>query len=164
MPHCIKTTTAHLERNFCRVYESNDKWLKNKTDDVYLRLLLVNQCYYGLQKQLRSSIVTRQVKVQLHKTLILPVLTYGSEINTIWKQNAFYLLLRWKEQEHFLGAHHSVTHSDASITAWQQLAMLSIRLLNIKCFSCGIQFQSWGKFAILTTGMYPPNLLYNIWR
>lgn len=50
--------------------------------------MLANRCYYGLQKQLRSSNLTKNFQVHLYETLILPGLTYGSETMTISKQHA----------------------------------------------------------------------------
>jgi hypothetical protein len=38
-----------------------------------------NRCLFGLPKHLRSSYLSRQTKFTIHKTLIHPVLHYGSE-------------------------------------------------------------------------------------
>lgn len=47
--------------------------------EVKRRILSANRCYYALRKQLTSSLVSRRTKLILYKTLIRPVLTYGSE-------------------------------------------------------------------------------------
>lgn len=55
----------------------------NKTNDISFeirrRIVLANRCYYGLCKQFRNKATSRQTKLTLYKTLILPVLLYGSE-------------------------------------------------------------------------------------
>jgi hypothetical protein len=38
-----------------------------------------NRCFFGLCKHLQSSHLSRQTKFTIHKTLIRPVLLYGSE-------------------------------------------------------------------------------------
>ena len=47
--------------------------------EIRKRLLLANKCFYGLNKQFRSQLVSIKNKVKLCKTLIRPVLAYGSE-------------------------------------------------------------------------------------
>jgi hypothetical protein len=53
------------------------------TNDVSLkiqrRIQTQNKCFFGLHKLLRSSHLSRQTKFTIHKTLIHPVLLYGSE-------------------------------------------------------------------------------------
>ena len=46
----------------------------------------VNKCYFGLMKHLSSKLLSRKVKCLIYKTLIRPVLTYGSEPWTVGKQ------------------------------------------------------------------------------
>lgn len=48
-------------------------------EEINERIILGNRCYYGLAKQLKSNAIRRRTKVQLYKTLIRPVITYGSE-------------------------------------------------------------------------------------
>lgn len=50
------------------------------------RILTANRCYYGLSKYMKSRDVTRATKVFLYKTLIRPVLTYGSETWPLTKE------------------------------------------------------------------------------
>jgi hypothetical protein len=53
------------------------------TNDVSLkiqrRIQTANRCFFGLRKHLQSSHLSRQTKFLIHKTLIRPVLLYGSE-------------------------------------------------------------------------------------
>jgi hypothetical protein len=48
---------------------------------------MANKSYYGLKKQLQSHFLSRKTKCKLYKTLIRPVLTYGSESWTLNKGN-----------------------------------------------------------------------------
>jgi hypothetical protein len=53
------------------------------TNDVSLviqrKIQTANRCFFGLRKHLQSSRLSRQTKFTIHKTLIRPVLLYGSE-------------------------------------------------------------------------------------
>jgi hypothetical protein len=57
--------------------------LRTPTNDVNLeiqrRIQTANRCVFGLRKHLQSSHLSRQTKFTIHKTLIRPVLLYGSE-------------------------------------------------------------------------------------
>ena len=48
---------------------------------------MANKIYYGLKKQLQSHFLRRKTKCKLYKSLIRPVLTYGSESWTFNKGN-----------------------------------------------------------------------------
>jgi hypothetical protein len=47
--------------------------------EIQQRIQTANRCFFGLRKHLQSSHFTRQTKFTIHKTLIRPVLLYGSE-------------------------------------------------------------------------------------
>lgn len=49
------------------------------TREIRRRILLANRTLFGLSKVLRSSFVRRNTKLKVYKTLVLPVLMYGSE-------------------------------------------------------------------------------------
>jgi hypothetical protein len=57
--------------------------LMTPTNDVSLeiqrRIQTANRCFFGLRKHLQSSHLSRQTKFTIHKTVIRPVLLYGSE-------------------------------------------------------------------------------------
>jgi hypothetical protein len=57
--------------------------LMTPTNDVSLeiqrRIQTANRCFFGLRKHLRLSHLSRQTKFTIHKTLIRPVLLYGSD-------------------------------------------------------------------------------------
>jgi hypothetical protein len=56
--------------------------LMTPTNDVSLeiqrRIQTANRCFFGLRKHMQSSHLSRQTKFTIHKTLIRPVLLYGS--------------------------------------------------------------------------------------
>ncbi len=47
--------------------------------EIKRRNMLANRCFFGLRKQLRSNQLTKKTKCAIYKTIIRPVLTYGSE-------------------------------------------------------------------------------------
>jgi hypothetical protein len=51
----------------------------NLTQEINHRLLLANKCYYGLKKQVGSHYLSLQTKCKLYKTLLTPIILYGSE-------------------------------------------------------------------------------------
>jgi hypothetical protein len=67
------------------------------TNDVSLeiqrRIQTANRCFFGLRKHLRSSHLSRQTKFTVHKTLIRPVLLYGSETWVLTKKDENQLLV-----------------------------------------------------------------------
>jgi hypothetical protein len=80
------------------------------TNDVSLeiqrKIQTANRCFFGLRKHLQSSHFSQQTKCTLHKTLIRPVLFYGSETWVLTKREENQLLLcdrkvLWKICEEF---------------------------------------------------------------
>lgn len=63
------------------------------SDEIKRRIMLANKCYFGLSKHLRSRNLSWKTKTLIYKTLILPVLTYGSETWTISKSDENLLLV-----------------------------------------------------------------------
>jgi hypothetical protein len=57
--------------------------MTSPTNDVILeiqrRIQTANRCFFALSKHLQSSHLSLQTKFTIHKTLIRPVLLYGSE-------------------------------------------------------------------------------------
>jgi hypothetical protein len=79
-------------KNFCILGS-----LMTPTNDVSLeiqrRIQTANRCFFGLRKHLRSSHVSRQKKITIHKALIRPVLLYGSETWVLTKRKENQLLV-----------------------------------------------------------------------
>lgn len=63
------------------------------SEEIKRRIMLANKCYFGLSKHLRSRSLTWKTKIMIYKTLILPVLTYGSETWTLSKSDENLLLI-----------------------------------------------------------------------
>jgi hypothetical protein len=71
--------------------------LMTPTNDVSLeiqrRIQTANKCFFVLRKHLQSSHLSRQTKFTIHKTLIRPVLLYGSETCVLTKKEENQLLV-----------------------------------------------------------------------
>jgi hypothetical protein len=71
--------------------------LMTPTNDVSLeiqrRIQTANRCFFRLRKDLRSSHLSRQTKFTIHKTLIHPVLLYGSETWVLTKREENQMLV-----------------------------------------------------------------------
>jgi hypothetical protein len=48
-------------------------------DDIKSRLNLENACYYSVQNLLSSHLISKDLKIKIYKTVILPVVLYGCE-------------------------------------------------------------------------------------
>ena len=51
----------------------------NLYKEIRYRISLANNCYHGLKHLFRSQFLNLRTKLNLYKTLLKPVLTYGSE-------------------------------------------------------------------------------------
>jgi hypothetical protein len=49
-------------------------------DEIKWRLNSGNACYHSVQKLLSSRLLSRNIKIRIYKTVILPVVPYGCEI------------------------------------------------------------------------------------
>jgi hypothetical protein len=61
--------------------------------EVQRRIQTANRCFLGLRKHLQSNHLLRQTKFTIHKTLIRPVLLYGSETWVLTKREENQLLV-----------------------------------------------------------------------
>jgi hypothetical protein len=48
-------------------------------EEIRSRLNLGNACYHAVQNLLSFSLLSRNVKIKIYKTIILPVVLYGCE-------------------------------------------------------------------------------------
>ncbi|KAJ4440485.1 hypothetical protein ANN_08626 [Periplaneta americana] len=56
----------------------NDTW-----EEIKNRINMGNACYYSVEKLLSSSLLSKNLKVRIYKTVILPVVLYGCETWTL---------------------------------------------------------------------------------
>jgi hypothetical protein len=61
--------------------------------EIQRRIQTANRCFFGLHKHLQSSHLSRQTNFTIHKTLIRPVLLYGSETWALTKREKYHLLV-----------------------------------------------------------------------
>jgi hypothetical protein len=61
--------------------------------EIQRRIQTANRCFFGLREHLRSSHFSRQTKFTIHKTLIRPVLLYGSKTCMLTKREEKKLLV-----------------------------------------------------------------------
>ena len=47
--------------------------------EIKRRIRFANRCYYELSMQIESRVLSLKTKIQLYKTIIMPVLLYGAE-------------------------------------------------------------------------------------
>ena len=52
-------------------------------EEIKRKINMGNACYYSVEKLLSSSLLSKNVKVRIYKTVILPVLLYGCETWTL---------------------------------------------------------------------------------
>jgi hypothetical protein len=48
-------------------------------EEIKSRLKSGNACYYSVQNRLSASLLSKNLKIKIYKTTILPVVLYGSE-------------------------------------------------------------------------------------
>ena len=48
-------------------------------EEIKVRLQSGNACYYSVQKLLSSSLLSKNIKIKIYRTIILPVVLYGCE-------------------------------------------------------------------------------------
>jgi hypothetical protein len=58
----------------------------NVSLEIQRRIQTANRCFFGLRKHLQLSHLSRQTKFTIHKTLIRPVMLYGSETWVLTKR------------------------------------------------------------------------------
>jgi len=70
--------------------------LTDKNDElteIKARLQSGNKCYYGLSNMLKARAISKNLKIQLYRTLIRPVVMYGCEVWTLQKSDQNRLLI-----------------------------------------------------------------------
>ncbi|KAJ4427683.1 hypothetical protein ANN_25332 [Periplaneta americana] len=57
--------------------------INDTREEIKRRINMGNACYYSVEKLLSSSLLSRNLKVRIYKTVILPVVLYGCETWTL---------------------------------------------------------------------------------
>ncbi|KAJ4428541.1 hypothetical protein ANN_24585 [Periplaneta americana] len=57
--------------------------INDTREEIKRRINMVNACYYLVEKLLSSSLLSKNLKVRIYKTVILPVVLYGCETWTL---------------------------------------------------------------------------------
>jgi hypothetical protein len=52
-------------------------------DEIKSRVNLVNACYYSVQNLLSSCLTSKNLKIKIYKSVILPVVLYGCETRSL---------------------------------------------------------------------------------
>jgi hypothetical protein len=57
-------------------------------DEIKSKLNSGNACYYSVQNLLSSRLISKNLKIKIYKTVILPVVLFGCEIGlSLWGRN-----------------------------------------------------------------------------
>ena len=78
--HCIKNINSFLER--VEEFKYLGKTLLNQNyiqEEIKSRLKLENACYHSVQNFFSSSFLTKNLKIKVYRSVILPVVVYGCE-------------------------------------------------------------------------------------
>ncbi|KAJ4446839.1 hypothetical protein ANN_13537 [Periplaneta americana] len=57
--------------------------INDTREEIKRRINMGNACYYSVEKLLSSSLLSKNLKVRIYKTVILPILLYGCETWTL---------------------------------------------------------------------------------
>ncbi|KAJ4434356.1 hypothetical protein ANN_22915 [Periplaneta americana] len=57
--------------------------INDTREEIKCRINIGNACYYSVEKLLSSSLLSKNLKVRIYKTVILPVVLYGCETWTL---------------------------------------------------------------------------------
>ena len=76
----IKIGSTSYEK--VKTFKYMDSLLTNQNsiqEEIKCRIKAVNSCYYSVQTLLSSRLFSKNLKIKIYKTIILPVVLYGCE-------------------------------------------------------------------------------------
>jgi hypothetical protein len=77
-PECRRKPTTYREvTNLWKMWKSLNNNLVQ--EEIKTRIISVNSCYHSVQNLLSSRLLSKHVKIKIHKTIMLPVVLYGCE-------------------------------------------------------------------------------------
>jgi len=71
--------TAPLEWRKISAFRNKPNDENSNQEEIKSRLKLRNACYHSVQNLLSSSLLSKNVKIKIHRATILPVVLYGCE-------------------------------------------------------------------------------------
>ena len=78
--HSMKTDNSSIESVEEFKYLGTKLTNKNSIqEEIKSRLKLGNACYYSVQNLLSSSLLSKNLKIKIYRTIILPFALYGCE-------------------------------------------------------------------------------------
>ena len=80
LSHAMKVDNSSIER--VEEFKCLGTTLTNQIyiqEEIKSRLKLGNACYHSVQNLLSSSLLSKNLKIKMYRTIILPVLLYGCE-------------------------------------------------------------------------------------
>ena len=80
LSHTMKVDNSSIER--VEEFKYLGKTLTNQNyiqEEIKNRLKLGNACYYSVQNVLSSSLLSKNLKIKIYRTIILPTVLYGCE-------------------------------------------------------------------------------------
>jgi hypothetical protein len=78
--HCMRIGNSSIERVEEFKYLGTTLTNQNSVqEEIKSRLKLGNACYYSVQNLLSSSLLSKNLKIRIYRTIILSVVLYGCE-------------------------------------------------------------------------------------
>ena len=80
LSHTVKIDNSSIKR--VEEFKYLGKTLTNQNsiqEEIKSRLKLGNACYHSVQNVLSSSLLSKNLKIKIYRTIILPVVLYGCE-------------------------------------------------------------------------------------
>ena len=82
--HNIKTDNSSFERAEEFKYLGTTLTIQNSIqEEIKSRMKSRDSCYHSVQNLLSSSLLSKNLKIKIYRTIILPVVVYGC---VIWSQ------------------------------------------------------------------------------
>ena len=80
LSHTMKVDNSSVERVEEFKYLETTLTKQNSIQkEIKSRLMLGNACYHSVQNLLSSSLISKNLKIKIYRTIILPVVLYGCE-------------------------------------------------------------------------------------
>ena len=65
-----------MDKQNCNVHITNQNCIQ---EEIKSKLKLGNACYHSVQNLLSSSVLSKNLRIKIYRTIILPVVLYGCE-------------------------------------------------------------------------------------